>query len=175
MLLPSVRVYMPILRLRRLQHIYCHVSWVPWRIITGSGLDDWIYWHCCYSHSQLQSIITSHSQWLSEACLMPYWTKSVFSSAWLTWFWFTNRSLLQLPLSAGQHSTAEQWTLSRMNHSRTPFYNSGRTGDHHLEQFFCYYPFHPLLRNVCQSRGKPFSNGLFRLSGVMSQYYIVIV
>jgi hypothetical protein len=23
---------------------YCHVSGVPWRIITGSGLDDWIYW-----------------------------------------------------------------------------------------------------------------------------------
>jgi hypothetical protein len=24
---------------------YCHVTGVPWRIITGSGLDDWIYWH----------------------------------------------------------------------------------------------------------------------------------
>jgi hypothetical protein len=26
---------------------------------------------------------------------------------WLTWFWSTNRSLLQLPLSTGYHSTAE--------------------------------------------------------------------
>jgi hypothetical protein len=25
--------------------IYCHVSGVPWQIITGSGLDDSIYWH----------------------------------------------------------------------------------------------------------------------------------
>jgi hypothetical protein len=24
---------------------YCQESGVPWRIITGSGLDDWIYWH----------------------------------------------------------------------------------------------------------------------------------
>jgi hypothetical protein len=23
--------------------IYCHASSVPWRIITGPGLDDWIY------------------------------------------------------------------------------------------------------------------------------------
>jgi hypothetical protein len=25
--------------------VYCHVWWVPWRTITGSGLDDWICWH----------------------------------------------------------------------------------------------------------------------------------
>jgi hypothetical protein len=24
---------------------YCHVWGVAWRIIMGSGLDDWIYWH----------------------------------------------------------------------------------------------------------------------------------
>jgi hypothetical protein len=24
---------------------YCHVWGVPWRIIMGSGLDDWICWH----------------------------------------------------------------------------------------------------------------------------------
>jgi hypothetical protein len=24
--------------------IYCRVSWVPWRKIMGSSLDDWIYW-----------------------------------------------------------------------------------------------------------------------------------
>jgi hypothetical protein len=27
-----------------------HVSEVPWRIITGSGLDDWIYWRPLYNH-----------------------------------------------------------------------------------------------------------------------------
>jgi hypothetical protein len=40
---------------------YCHVSGVPWIIITGSGLDDWIYWRL-----PVQSIITAHSQWLSN-------------------------------------------------------------------------------------------------------------
>jgi hypothetical protein len=25
--------------------IYCHVTGVPWLILTGSRLDDWIYWH----------------------------------------------------------------------------------------------------------------------------------
>jgi hypothetical protein len=24
---------------------YCHISGLSWRIIMGSGLDDWIYWH----------------------------------------------------------------------------------------------------------------------------------
>jgi hypothetical protein len=27
--------------------MYCHVSGVPWWIITGSVLDVWIYWHFC--------------------------------------------------------------------------------------------------------------------------------
>jgi hypothetical protein len=29
---------------------YCHVYGVPWPIITGSALDDWIYWHL-YDHA----------------------------------------------------------------------------------------------------------------------------
>jgi hypothetical protein len=29
------------------------VSGVPWWIITGSGLDDWIYWHFYYNYNQL--------------------------------------------------------------------------------------------------------------------------
>jgi hypothetical protein len=32
---------------------YCHVSGVLWQIITGSELDDWIYWHFCYNYKQL--------------------------------------------------------------------------------------------------------------------------
>jgi hypothetical protein len=43
---------------------------------------------------QLQSIITAHNQWLPKTRSIPYWTMSVFSSAWLTWFWFTSRLLL---------------------------------------------------------------------------------
>jgi hypothetical protein len=35
---------------------------------------------------------------------------------WLTWFWFTNRSLLQLPLSAGEHSTGEPSTFHEFSH-----------------------------------------------------------
>jgi hypothetical protein len=31
--------------------LYCHVSEVPWVIITGSGLDGWIYWHFYYNYS----------------------------------------------------------------------------------------------------------------------------
>jgi hypothetical protein len=46
----------------------------------------------------LQSSITARDQWLSMTCPISYWTTSVFSSAWLTWFWFTNRSLLLLLL-----------------------------------------------------------------------------
>jgi hypothetical protein len=37
--------------------IYCHVSGVPWLIITGFGLDDWIYWHLLVqslNHNQLK-------------------------------------------------------------------------------------------------------------------------
>jgi hypothetical protein len=33
---------------------YCHVYGVPWLIITGSGLGDWIYWNFCYNYNQLQ-------------------------------------------------------------------------------------------------------------------------
>jgi hypothetical protein len=32
---------------------YCHVSGVPRRILMGSGLDDWIYWHYYYNYNQL--------------------------------------------------------------------------------------------------------------------------
>jgi hypothetical protein len=50
-------------------------SGCAWLITMGSGLDDWIY--CLW---YLQSIITAHTQWLSTARSVPYWTMSVFSS-----------------------------------------------------------------------------------------------
>jgi hypothetical protein len=45
--------------------LYCHVSWVPWRIITGSGLDGWIYWRllCTISlnYKQYSAIADLHT------------------------------------------------------------------------------------------------------------------
>jgi hypothetical protein len=45
---------------KKLLEEYCHVSGVPWLIITGSALDDWIYWRllCPVSlnYNQLQEL-----------------------------------------------------------------------------------------------------------------------
>jgi hypothetical protein len=38
----------------------------PWLIITGSGLDDWIYWHLLYNLSESQSITITHNQYSAE-------------------------------------------------------------------------------------------------------------
>jgi hypothetical protein len=54
---------------------YCHVSRVPWLIITGFGLDDYIYWRLI-----LQSLTRAHNQWLTKTRYIPSWTTSVFSS-----------------------------------------------------------------------------------------------
>jgi hypothetical protein len=51
-----------------------------WLIITGSGLDDWIYCHFYYNYSQLQSTITNYNWWLPKTHSIPSWTMSVFSS-----------------------------------------------------------------------------------------------
>jgi hypothetical protein len=87
------------------------------------------------------------SQSMSVLRLAPlYWTTSVFSSAWLIGFWSTNRSLLQLTLSAAYDSTAEHSTKllnSLLNsltiawmipwiHEWTLFYNSGWTDKREL-------------------------------------------
>jgi hypothetical protein len=56
------------------------VSGVPWRIITGSGLDDWIYWRCYYNYTYLQSLKIAHNRWVPKARSVSSWTTSVFSS-----------------------------------------------------------------------------------------------
>jgi hypothetical protein len=61
-------------------HIYCHVSGVPWRIITDFWLDDWIYWHFYYNYSLLQSTITVHNRWLPKTRSIPSRTTNIFSS-----------------------------------------------------------------------------------------------
>jgi hypothetical protein len=68
---------------------YCHVSWVPWLIIKGFGLDDLIYWHFYYNH--IKQLTINDCQRLA-----PFLTGQRVCSLdpWLTWFWFTSRSLL---------------------------------------------------------------------------------
>jgi hypothetical protein len=54
---------------------YCHVSVFPWRIITGSGSDDWIYWQFYYNHNPLyQPTINDYLR------LAPFLTGRVFST-----------------------------------------------------------------------------------------------
>jgi hypothetical protein len=50
---------------------------VPWLIITGSGFDDWIYWH----FFTITINYNSSNRWASKTRSIPYWTTSVFSSA----------------------------------------------------------------------------------------------
>jgi hypothetical protein len=89
-------------------YIYIYiVSGVPWLMTTGSGLDDWIYWY----FFKLQLIKTAHNQWLSLASFLT-WLRVSSLLPWLTWFWFTSRPLLQLPLSAGL--TLHTWTLKSL-------------------------------------------------------------
>jgi hypothetical protein len=64
---------------------YSHVSRVPWRIITGSWLDDWIYWHSYYNYISLQSLITAHNQWLPKARSISFldYEHLLFHCGWL--------------------------------------------------------------------------------------------
>jgi hypothetical protein len=73
---------------------YCHVSGVPWLIITGSGLDDWSYWHLL-----LQSLLVTVSRKNSQ---------SIFSRTLLPWLPRT-RSILVPVLRL--HSTELRWLL----------------------------------------------------------------
>jgi hypothetical protein len=59
---------------------YNQVSVIPWLIITGIALNDWIYWHFYYNYSQLQSPVTAHNRWLSMTRSIPSWTTSVYPS-----------------------------------------------------------------------------------------------
>jgi hypothetical protein len=77
----------------------------------------WIGWLDLLTPSFTVTLRPNYNQLLQltiDDCLrlVPFLTGLRVSSLplWLTWFWFTNRSLLQLPLSAGYHSTAEHWT-----------------------------------------------------------------
>jgi hypothetical protein len=60
---------------------YCHVSGVPWLIITGSWLDDWIYWCCWYNYtSNYNHLYPLTTGTCPRLVPFPSWTTSVFSS-----------------------------------------------------------------------------------------------
>jgi hypothetical protein len=124
-----------------LKSSYCHVFWVSWLIITGSGLDDWIYWHFYYNYSSLQSIITANNRWLPKTRSIHYWTTSVFFLVflllWLTWFWFANPSLTNHQRRMNSTGLCYICPLKLSNNSSfiTP---CEPKRDHHLEQFVSY-------------------------------------
>jgi hypothetical protein len=83
---------------------------------------------CIGTSLQLQPIISAHNQWLSKTrCSLPLR---------LTWFRFTSQSLLQLPLSAGQHATAKHSTPLRLN--RSPLHGSFYTLPVTMENVCCH-------------------------------------
>jgi hypothetical protein len=63
------------------KYTYCHVSGVPWLIITGFGLDDWIYWHFYYNYTQ-QLIIDDCLRLSPIRSLLDY-ECLLFSCDWL--------------------------------------------------------------------------------------------
>jgi hypothetical protein len=91
--------------------IYSHVSGGPWLIITGFGLDDWMYWHFYCNYSYLQSIITAQNRWLPKTRSTPSWTTSVFSS--------TVNDLVLIYGSVTSSASVVRWlTLQQLN---TPY------------------------------------------------------
>jgi hypothetical protein len=70
--------------------------WIEWLDLLTSSFTITL------NYNQLQQLTIDDCLRLNS---IPYWTTSVFFLVflllWLTWFWVTNRPLLQLPLSAG--------------------------------------------------------------------------
>jgi hypothetical protein len=54
---------------------YCHVFIAPWLIITGSGLDDWIYWQLILQ-SLLIIIKYKNSESIFSRTLLPWLTRT---------------------------------------------------------------------------------------------------
>jgi hypothetical protein len=145
--------------------LYCHVSGVPWLITMGSGLD-------LLPHSLHFLLITVNDCLRLVPFLTELWVSSL--PLWLTWFWFTNRSLLSYERRMpNDGSLANESVLVCMAEMLVA----------------CSYPWKPLLIPLTRkTRSVPCrfpririsietcvneplsSNGLFRLSGVMSQY-----
>jgi hypothetical protein len=139
------------------------IYWYEWGIcvanITGSGLN---LWALLYNYNQLQQLTINDCQGL-----IPFLTGLRVSSLplRLTGFWFTNRSLLQLPCPLVKTPQLNTQLLLWMNPNE--FTNElsfitrvERKTDHREE--YVYYCVHLML---CEGVfGEPLrSNGLFRV------------
>jgi hypothetical protein len=176
------------------------VSGVPWLIIMGSGLNDWIYW------APSVAITLSYNQWEQLAIndcltLAPFLTGQRPSSLLCDWLgsdlrighFFSFRCPL---VNTPQLNTQLSYECRLIELSWTELYSPFETS-RRVEYRSLFRPVRPLLhlfvavgtclpnrclamdyfafnycnRNVCYFHGVPLSsNGQFRLSGVMSQY-----
>jgi hypothetical protein len=175
---------------RRHVGIFYHVSGVPWLIIMGFRLDDWIYWRFYYNYSSLQSFIAAHNRWLPKTRSIPTWTASVFPSTvtdlvliyesvtssasvvrWLTLHSWTPNFWILLQLTHDGFSLTNE---SRINYM--PFYNSVQNEDKTLlltvhSILGVSIPRQRRLSRMCLAKSvrEPLpSNGLFRLSGFLT-------
>jgi hypothetical protein len=102
------------------------MSGLPWLIMTGSGLDDWIYW-CLLLQSLLITITTAHNQWLPKIRSIPCWTTFAVADLVLIYESVTSSASVVLCL------TLHSWTLNTLTNEWvlmcTPFIlvTSGRT------------------------------------------------
>jgi hypothetical protein len=120
--------------------IYCHVSGVPWLIITGSGLDDWIYWHFFtitinYNSSQscecllfcvtdlvlIYESVTSSASVVRWLTLHSYWTLSSLKNDECRII-----TVLRIP-SEECRMTSYLWMNSVERSHVSSLYNFGRT------------------------------------------------
>jgi hypothetical protein len=89
-------------------------SGFAWLIITGSGLDDWIYWHFFtvtvnYDSSLSMTAHDSLHSLLQHECPLRRVTNDTLNSCWMNYDWYLTNVLL-----------IYEWTL---------FYNFGRTDE----------------------------------------------
>jgi hypothetical protein len=85
-------------------HMYCHVFMAPWLIITGSGFDDWIYWHFLVQ-SLLITINYKNSQSIFLVCrgLVP------FSFSFYDWPFTWNSALYSLGADPSENTVSQQF------------------------------------------------------------------
>jgi hypothetical protein len=82
-------------------------------------------------------------------------TSSASTVRWLTLHsWTLNPDWITSEWWVAWTTNVLRITSNKLTHELYFITRSEPKRDHHLEQFVCYYLFHPLLWNVCQSRDK---------------------
>jgi hypothetical protein len=155
-------------------------------------MTGFIYWHFFTI-----TINYTSSQSMTKTCSIPNQATDVFFST-VTGLVLIYESVTS-SASVVRWLTLHSWTLSYSYEWIDEFTNElsfitrdEQKRDHHLKLFVCYCLFHPLLRNVCQSRdnalistsvfvamkracSEPLSrNGLFRYNMNTRYYYFLI-